>query len=508
LAEASVAVTIPQPGHGPRVDRIERAAFECEGRAVPAALNVPADDANVISFVSVGTAIPRHEVRIANDSGGDAGERVEGQLWFRGPSATRGYYRNDAATAALFPQGAAEGWINSCDRAYQAEGEIYITGRVKDIIIHAGRNLYPHEIEDVVAHVPGVRKGCVVAFGAADRTTGTERLVVVAETRERDQPARARIAQAITAQISTAMGLPPDVVTVVPPNTIPKTSSGKLQRDATKKKFLDGELGSTAPPVWLQITRLAVASSAGRIRPALRRAAEIVYGCYAAALFGVWIVPAWLLVLAAPSRRAAARLTTAALKVYLALAGWRVRVEGREHFQKNLPCVFVSNHTSYADVLVLMAALGVNYHFVAKNEVASMPFVRTFLRKLGHFAFNREDSRARLHQAGEIEQALLRGESVFVFPEGTFTAQAGVRPFQLGAFKAAIDAKRPVVPVALNGTRRALRDGTTLPRLSRITITICPPIFPQAGAPDWHEIVRVRDATREMIARYAGEPLL
>jgi 1-acyl-sn-glycerol-3-phosphate acyltransferase len=508
LAESSVAVTIPQPGRGPRVDRIERAAFEYEGRAVPAAPDAQSDDADVISFVSVGRAIPRHEVRVANDSGGDAGERVEGQLWFRGPSATRGYYRNDAATAALFPQGAAEGWINSGDRAYRAEGEIYITGRVKDIIIHAGRNLYPHEIEGVVAQVPGVRKGCVVAFGAADRTTGTERLVIVAETRERDREARARIEQAITAHISITMGLPPDVVTVIPPNSIPKTSSGKLQRDATKKKFLSGELGSTASPVWLQITRLAVVSSAGRIRPALRRAGEIVYGCYAIALLGVVVVSSWLLVLAAPSRQAAARITTAALRAFLALGGWRVRVEGREHMRDSAPSVFVSNHTSYADVIVLMAALGVDYHFVAKNEVASMPFIRTFLRKLGHFAFDRQDSRARLQQADEIEQALQRGESVFVFAEGTFTAQAGVRPFQLGAFKAAVAAKRPVVPVALKGTRRALRDGTWLPRLSRITITICPPIFPQADAPAWRETMRVRNATREMIARYAGEPLL
>jgi fatty-acyl-CoA synthase len=235
---------------------------------------------------------------------------------------------------------------------------------------------------------------------------------------------------------------------------------------------------------------------------------EIVYGSYALALlFGV-MVPAWLLVLVAPSRKASARITTAALQVYLALAGWRVRVEGREHLQERVPRMFVSNHTSYADVLVLMAALGVDYHFVAKDEVASMPFVRTFLRKLGHFAFNREDSRARLQQADEIEQALHRGESVFIFPEGTFTAQAGVRPFQLGAFKAAIAARRPVVPVALNGTRRVLRDGAWLPRRSRITITICPPIFPQADTQDWHEIVRVRDAAREMIARYAGEPLL
>jgi 1-acyl-sn-glycerol-3-phosphate acyltransferase len=508
LAEASLAVAFPPPGRGPRVDRVDRGVFERESRAVPSPPGPADGDTGVISFVSVGSAIPRHEVRIANDRGEDADERVEGQLWFRGPSATRGYYRNDAATAALFPQGAAAGWVNSGDRAYRADGEIYITGRVKDIIIHAGHNLYPHEIEDVVAQVPGVRKGCVVAFGAADPSAGTERLVVVAETRERDQEARARIAQAITAQVSAAMGLPPDVVEIVSPNTIPKTSSGKLQRDATKRRFLSGALGAKSPPVWLQIARLAASSSAGRFRAALRRAVEVVFGCYSVALFGVLLLPAWLLVLAAPSRKAATRITRAMLRTYLALAGWRVRVEGREHLEETAPCMFVSNHTSYADVLVLIAALGGDYRFVAKSEVRSMPFFRTFLRKLDHFAFNREDPHARLQKAEEIERALQHGESVFIFPEGTFSAQSGVRAFHLGAFKAAIAAQRPVVPVALEGVRRALRDGAWLPRRARITVTICPPILPQSNAQDWHEIVRERDAAREMIARYAREALL
>jgi fatty-acyl-CoA synthase len=508
LAEASLAVTIPPVGRGPHVDLLERAAFAQGGRAVPAPPDASDADPNVISFVSAGPPVPRHEVRIANERGEDAGQRVEGQLWFRGPSATQGYYRNELATAALFPEGAAAGWVNSGDRAYRAEGEIYITGRVKDIIIQAGHNLYPHEIEDAVAQVPGVRKGCVVAFGAADPLAGTERLVIVAESRERDRAARERLARAITRQITETLGLPPDVVEVVQPNAIPKTSSGKLRRDATKQRFLSGELGSNAPPVWLQLARLAAASSAGRIRAALRWTAETAYGCYAVATFILLLVPAWLCVLAARSRESAARVTTAALRAYLKLAGWRVRVDGLERLRDNVPRMLVANHTSYADIIVLMAALGTDYHFVAKAEVMTMPFFRTFLRKLGHFAFRREDPRARLQQADQIESALRRGESVFVFPEGTFTAQAGVRPFHLGAFKAAAGAGRDIVPVALDGTRRVLRDGAWLPRPGKITITVCPPIAPPRDTGDWKEIVRVRDAAREMIARYAREPLL
>jgi acyl carrier protein len=516
LAEASLAVAIPPVGRGPLVDHLERAAFAQEGRAVPAPPDASApnstpisgEDPNVISFVSVGPPVPRHEVRIVNGRGEDAGERVEGQLWFRGPSTTRGYYRNEAATAALLPEGAAAGWVNSGDRAYRAGGEIYITGRVKDIIIHAGHNLYPHEIEDAVARVPGVRKGCVVAFGSADPIAGTERLVIVAESRERNRDARERLAQAITAQVTETLGLPPNVVEVVPPNAIPKTSSGKLRRDATKQRFLSGELDSDAPPVWLQLARLAAASSAGRIRTALRRTAEAAYGCYAIAMFVLLLLPAWLYVWISPSRKSAARVTTAALRAFLKVAGWRVRVDGREHLRENEPRMFVANHTSYADIVVLMASLGTDFHFVAKAEVMSMPFFGTFLRKLGHFSFRREDPRARLQQAEQIEDALRRDESVFVFPEGTFAAQSGVRPFHLGAFKAAIAAQRDIVPIALEGTRRLLRDGACLPRPGRITITICPPITPPSSATDWQQIVRVRDSAREIIARFAREPLL
>jgi len=520
LAEASLAVTIPTVGTGAREDRIERALFERDGRAMPAAADCSSADADVISFISVGAPIPRHEIRVADAHGEDAGERIEGQLWFRGPSATQGYYKNAIATAALHPPqtgseitalaGAASefAWINSGDRGYRAGGEIFITGRVKDIIIHAGRNLYPHEIEDVVARVPGVRKGCVVAFGAPDPVSGTERLVVVAETRERDSRARAQLGQTITEQVSAAMGLPPDIVKVVGPNAIPKTSSGKLQRDSTKKRFLSGELGSAAPPAWFQIARLAAASGAGRARAALRRGLEAAYGCYALAVFGLCLIPAWVLVMIAPSRKAAARVTTALMRLYLFVAGWKVQVQGRENMRGSGARMFVSNHTSYVDVLILIGALGLDYHFVAKEEVRSMPFFGTFLRKLGHFSFKREDPQARLQQASEIEVALRKGESVFVFPEGTFTAQPGVRQFHLGAFKAAIAAQRPIIPVALSGTRRVLRDGTWLPKLCPVTITICPPILPESDASDWNEIVRVRDAARETIGRHAGEPLL
>src|SRR5271155_4385721 len=174
LAEATLAVSVPRLGTGYKVDRIERAQFESAGRAVP----VASVDAAALEFVNAGKPVPSVEVRIVDADGINLGERREGRLWFRGPSATRGYYRNPNATRDLLRDG---DWIESGDLAYWGEGEIYITGRAKDVIIKAGRNLYPHEVEEIAGRVAGVRTGCVVAFGAPDERTGTERLVVAAE---------------------------------------------------------------------------------------------------------------------------------------------------------------------------------------------------------------------------------------------------------------------------------------------------------------------------------------
>jgi 1-acyl-sn-glycerol-3-phosphate acyltransferase len=174
--------------------------------------------------------------------------------------------------------------------------------------------------------------------------------------------------------------------------------------------------------------------------------------------------------------------------------------------------VYAANHASYFDVLPLMLALGVPYRFVAKAEVNSMPFIGTFLNKMGHLSFNRHDANSRLKQVDEIEQYLKQGDSVFVFPEGTFVPEPGVRPFQLGAFRAAVATGAPVLPVSLAGTRTFLRDGTFLPRPTHVTITLSPPIYPSSarasGDPQaLPEIVRLRDQTRQAIAQHAGEPI-
>jgi fatty-acyl-CoA synthase len=513
LAEAALAVTFPPLDRGPRVDLVNREIFTAHGRAEPGP-----EDPTAISFVSSGMPIPRHEVRIVDDSGTEVADRTEGFLWFRGPSATSGYFNNAAATQALCPAGpAAPGefpWVNSGDRAYRAEGEIFVTGRVKDIIIKGGRNLYPHEVEELAGRVEGIRKGCIVAFGLQDALSGTEKLVVVAESREMDAVRRSAIATAITQEVSAGLGIPPDRVELLPPGSIPKTSSGKLRREETRQLYLAGTLSAKKPPAWLQIARLGTSGTIKNIfremLSAVRRGFEVLYGLYFILLFAVWIVPSCAGVRLFRDHRAAGRYTSAALKMLFFLVGIRVRVIGKERMKTPGVKIYASNHTSYFDVLPLMMALGVPYRFVAKSEVRNMPFIGTFLNKMKHISFVRSDSNSRREAVEEMESILRGGESVFVFPEGTFVPEDGVRPFQLGAFHSAVVTGVPIVPVSLAGTRQFLRDGTILPRPTSVTITLSPAVLPNpaAAASDWHEVVRLRDAVREEIARHSGEPLI
>jgi fatty-acyl-CoA synthase len=507
LAEASLAISAPKVGSGYKVDRIERHAFASGGRAVPASPGDP----SALRFVSAGKPLPNVDVRILGSDGRDADERVEGRLWFRGPSATSGYYRNPDATRALFREG---GWLDSGDLAFRADGELYITGRAKDVIIKAGRNLYPHEIEDIVGRVPGVRAGCVVAFGAPDERSGTERLVVTAEVR--NMADAKRVSGEITRAVNEAIGLPPDHVDILPRQAIPKTSSGKLRRSETRRLFLEGKLGKRLPPAWMQVGKLAARNAVPRTwalaKRSARSAIEFVYGVYALSVFALLLIPLWLLISLTSDRRRAARFLRRGTRLMLLAAGVPVRVIESElltGLASSGPWIFALNHSSYLDILVALASLPAGVRFVVKGEIHEMPLFGTMARRTGQFAFDRSDPQARIRQAKDVSAVLERGESVVIYPEGTFTALAGIRPFQLGGFKAAVDTQRPICPVAVRGARQILRDQSYLPRPGRVTVTIGPLVTPdRAAGDDWHEVVRLRDRTRDIIARNSREPLL
>jgi fatty-acyl-CoA synthase len=163
-----------------------------------------------------------------------------GEICFRGPSVAAGYYRNEEATRAA-GMGTSGGWLRTGDLGYMVDGEIYISGRLKDILIVNGRNYYPQRIEWAVEEVPGVRKGTAVAFSRPGRSS--EEVVVVLESRDPDPE---KLRGTIVAKVNDELQLAVAHVALIPPGTLPKTSSGKLQRRKTRDQYLSGALGKQA----------------------------------------------------------------------------------------------------------------------------------------------------------------------------------------------------------------------------------------------------------------------
>jgi 1-acyl-sn-glycerol-3-phosphate acyltransferase len=503
LAECTVGLCIPPLERGPVVDVVDRGPFELGGRAEP----IEAGSEKAMRFVSVGRALPGHEVRIVDEQGRDLPDRTVGRLVFRGPSAMAGYFRNPQATTAISLPG---GWLDSGDLAYRVGEEFFIAGRRKDLIIKAGRNLVPQEIEEVVGEIDGVRKGCVVAFGSSEPKLGTEKLVVVAESRVTERGRLLELEREIVQRVTAAVGIPPDQVVLVPPRSIPKTPSGKLQRAATRELFSSGRLGERPSARWLRRAQLG-GQAVGAIWERLSsRIARVLYLAYLALVVGTAALVAgpvvWLLAAAMNDPRKARALSRLAAKLLLKLGRWRLSVEGLHNLPRRGPVVLVCNHASYLDVPALLALLPFDFVFVAKREVLAWPFIGTLARSGRHPAVARWQPLKSVADARSVATAVDRGDSVLFFPEGTFTAASGLRPFRMGAFELAADRGLPVVPLALRGTRRVLRAGEWLPRHGAIHLWVGQPLHPQGRG--WQAAVSLRDRASELIAAHCGEPRL
>ena len=498
LAECTVGLLCPPLDRGPRIDRVRRQPFSRLGRAEPAA----AEDLSALRFVSCGRPLPLHEVRIVDALGRETAERVEGRLEFRGPSATLGYYRNPEGTRRLFDGE----WLDSGDRAYVADGEVYLTGRVKDIIIRGGRNIYPHELEDAIGSIPGVRRGCVAVFGSPDPGSGTERLVVLAETRETgtaQSSLRARIVEGTVA----VLGEPPDEVVLAPPHSVLKTSSGKIRRAACREQYEAGRAGAQGRAGWWQVVRLVSGSllpQAQRVRGAVT---QWLFGLYCWLIFALLAPITWLLTVLARRPAVAWRVNRLAARIALRLSGIALTVRGVEHLPRT-PSVLVANHASYLDGMALFAALPAHFSFVAKREFLDHPVARIYLRGLGVQFVERFATRQSVEDATRLAELVKTGLSLALFPEGTFRRMSGLGAFHLGGFAAAVAAQVPVVPVAIRGTRALLRDGQWLPRRGSIAVTIGAPVFPPAATPEadaFTAAVTMRDAARAHILAHCGE---
>ncbi len=245
LAEAALAVTFSpfdRPFEATTFDRLELAT----GRAVPAETGV--------ELPSLGRPLDGYDVKVCDDDGARVDEGTVGQVWVRGPSITKRYLDGEDPRV--------DGWFDTGDRGFLYEGELYVSGRAKDVVVVRGQNHCAHDLERACDDVAGVRPGCVVAVSHLDSTG--EKVVMFVEAREQTQG----LAEECRSRVNAQTGVKPDVVLVLEPGTLPRTSSGKLRRRASLEAHLAGELEAPARVGPLLIAREMARSALAFVTPA------------------------------------------------------------------------------------------------------------------------------------------------------------------------------------------------------------------------------------------------
>lgn len=228
LAESTVGVSFGRCGVGIRVDRIERRALELQSAAMP----FGGEESRASTFVNCGAALPEHRLEIRDEAGRPLPERRIGRVMVQGPSTMSGYFRDEESTQAVLLD---DGWLDTGDLGYLSGGELFITGRQKDLLIVRGRNIWPQDVEYLVESQPDIRPGDVIAFLIP--TTPDPQVVVQVQCRVIDPEKRERLVHALARLISSEFGFIA-LVELVPPHSLPRTSSGKPSRAEARRRFL------------------------------------------------------------------------------------------------------------------------------------------------------------------------------------------------------------------------------------------------------------------------------
>lgn len=234
MAECSLAVSFATLDHGPDLDWVDSDLLARERKAVPVKDADGCGGPHVKPFVACGIPLPRYEIEVRDAEGRPLPDRQCGTLFVRGPSVMSGYFGDpEKSREVLSP----DGWLNTGDLAYRISGEIVITGREKDLIIINGRNIWPQDLEYLAQSQPEVRSGDAAAFSVPG-PDGAERAVTMIEYRESDPVKRRELVERLRTVFLEELGLD-CLVCLVPRNTLPRTTSGKLSRSEARRRFLD-----------------------------------------------------------------------------------------------------------------------------------------------------------------------------------------------------------------------------------------------------------------------------
>ncbi len=398
LAESCVAVTLACGERRPRVDHVDADLLATEGRAVPMR-----PGSRTRTLVSVGTPIHGQQIRVVevtDERHEPLAERIEGRVLVQGKSVMAGYFGRPEATA-LVRMG---DWLDTGDLGYLVDGELFITGRIKDLIIKAGRNYHPQDIEQAVGELPGVRKGCVIAFGEEMPEQG-EGIVVVAETAA-DAARHDEIKTSIRAAVVEATGTSADDVVLIGKGRMLKTSSGKLRRRETRQAYQEGTLGKAAAGGRWKLAATMARLGWYRVRRSAGRFREVLVGTYIAGVtMSVMVISAAATVLLR-RQTTAWRFARRMLRVLLAATGMSFRRTGAP-----LPdgqALYVSNHPTDMDPLLLVSALDRPVSMTGKARLFRGLF-GVFARRLGVIAVEPGSRSRRWRHTSEWRRCSPRG---------------------------------------------------------------------------------------------------
>jgi fatty-acyl-CoA synthase len=233
MAEATLCMSHIGLDETLSTDIIDRTTYQSQRRAEPAHVS-KLEGNHALEFVSCGKAMPGHELGAFDEEGKRLKDREVGELWFKGPSVARGYFQDPELSERIF----GGGWLRTGDLGYLVNGNVYITGRKKDLIIVNGRNYDPQRLEWIADEVPEVRRGSTVAFSVPGASS--EEVVVAVESRTSD---KAALMEAVKQRIIEQLQLAVAEVVIAAPGSLPKTSSGKIQRQKTRAQYLDKTVG-------------------------------------------------------------------------------------------------------------------------------------------------------------------------------------------------------------------------------------------------------------------------
>jgi 1-acyl-sn-glycerol-3-phosphate acyltransferase len=495
LAENSVGLCFPALEEGPVIDRISKQDLQ---QSKIARQLSPESKEPALRIVSAGHALQEHEIRIVDEKDRELGEREEGHIQFKGVSATSGYYRREDQNKKLLH----DGWLETGDLGYFASGRLYITGRVKDMIIRAGRNIYPTEVEEAVGKIDLVRRGCVAVFSTRNDQSHAERLVVAAETKTEDPAQVERIRKDIEQTCLKVIEIPPDDIALVPPRSIPKTPSGKIRRSASRELYQSGQLGAHKA-LWRQFFSALSSSVIPLAERAGTKIKEVAYGLWCYLSFSVLSLTGFLVLLVIPDMMIRRRCVKSLARVFLFLSGMQVRVKGETYLKSQEPIVAVSNHASYLDSIILGAVLPVDFTFVAKDELKKSKFLGFCLARIGTVFIERFDFKRSLEGAQQFSVEIDKGRSIVIFAEGTFHRAPGILPFKMGAFDLASRNAIAVLPLTIRGSRKILPAGSFLPERGRVEVIASAPL--SANGSSWQDAVELKNRVREQIVKHSEE---